>query len=560
MIFLDNLEWIAKLHDTPETFWISRIQLWQNAKNLLLIASIKDMELLKKYHFGQTEIFVGNPTAEEIKYAYLRYLLRNASGNYDLDMQVLDEIAQSMSVGKKTQILKAVENFRNSDENRRALKGFILTGPPGMGKTMIAKALANREKCYFMSPTLADLKGEYIGHSSAKVKRVFAEARGNAPTILFIDEADTVFPSRALGSGDKDSFTLDMVNQFLQEVDGSQTGEQRIFTIAATNRPEAIDSAIKSRLSREPIRIRLPTKEMRRLIFNDNLLQGGDTFRLDGKFFEDQVLSKSDSMSGRDIANFVTKLKTFARNQGIKLGNNNETRNLFDVMFQQREEDFIEELTSLGIFSRENIVSPPSNKLRLSSIIGYDNLKDQIALQVDYIRADQAQKKRYEDFKIVPQKGVLMYEPPGNGKSILAKAVAGEYGFYFFKVLSRDEFDSLVGNDILNGVVRGSLLIYISDETGLRSKRSKILFMAATNFYDKLDEAVKRQGRIDAHLLIDNPTEENGRRIEKKVSRPSGAELGMLYKELKEAAFRQDRLDGNRLVIDDGVLSKRFPK
>ena len=181
----------------------------------------------------------------------------------------------------------------------------MLTGPPGTGKTMIAKALANEKKCYFMAPTLADLKAEFVGQSSAKVKRIFAEARGNQPTILFIDEADTVFPSRDLNTSDRDSFGLDMVNQCLQEIDGAKTGTQKIFIVAATNRPMAVDSAIRSRLSGTPITIPLPDYNSRKQLFNKKLAP----FTLDEMFFIDDVLSKSDGMSGRDIDNFVKIIK-----------------------------------------------------------------------------------------------------------------------------------------------------------------------------------------------------------------------------------------------------------
>ena len=676
LIFWENLEWIANLYgDQPDHTWMSAMQKWQKSKNLLMISTIKDMEPLQRYHFDQEETFISNPSAEEIKYAYLRYLLKNAPRDYRFGMAELDDIAHGMSVGKKTlcacmrilrsvlkknpielrvedfdksiekmiaekvswekvrledstkQLIKtAVENFMRDDEKNPPRKGLILTGPPGTGKTLIAKALANETKCYFMSPTLADLKAEYVGQSSAKIKRVFAEARGNAPTILFIDEADTVFPSRSLGIGDRDSFSMDMVNQFLQELDGAQTGEQKIFTIAATNRPEAIDSAIKSRLSNEPIEIPLPSKEMRRLIFEDNLSHGGDPFSLNGKIFEDKVLTKSENMSGRDIMNFVKTLKETATQRGLKLGNDSDTEALFDAVFRMKEDYFIVEAMNLGIFSKGNIIKPGKNEMRLNAIIGYDELKEKIALQAEYIRADQYRKKQYDDFGIKPQKGVLLYGPPGNGKSVLAEAIAGEYGFYFFKVLSRDfatinpeqqiknleriftetarfskmtdcpgivlffdEFDSLVGTNVLNTVVRGSLLNYIADKNGLRNRDSKILFIAATNFYSLLDEAVKRQGRIDTHLLMDNPTPENGRmmlksffdkdaRVESVSSsiveeayeklfeeksnrqgRPSGAEIETLYKELKEIAFHRKSAEARKLIIDADIVSRRFP-
>lgn len=692
VLLLEGLEWISKMYDAQQDLrWIGILTKWAKENNLLVVATIKDFESIKKYGFEQEETFIGNPSALEIRYTYLRYLLRKTNDNYHLDLKVLQDVTQALSAGKKSlvdcmRILSAVlaknkaslkwEDFDNSisknipeevkladvrldyktkasikasvdklmDSPKEARKGLILTGPPGTGKTMIVKALANEEKCYFMAPTLGDLKGEYIGQSSGKIKRIFAEARANQPTILFIDEADTVFPSRNMGS-QGDSFGLDMVNQFLQEIDGATTGEQKIFTIAATNRVDVVDSAIRSRLS-EVITIGLPDKEMRRLIFEDNL-----GFSIKGKCYEEYMLEKSEKMSGRDITNFVKKLKEKAKLVSIELGKDDAIDNeLIAECFGNKEREAFEEIQRTGLIECK---TPGEIRNRFSDVIGYDDIKTKIKRKAEYISYNEDEKLRFENFGLEISKGTLLYGPPGNAKSMLAEAVAGEFGFYFFKVVSKnfvslyandtikkladifsrtiqfskimseagivlffDEFDSLAGS-LLSQDIRGSLLDFLSDQGGLRNKDSKILFMAATNYYKTIDEAVKRKGRIDEHIFMDNPTEENGKSMldnlfkkdkhikqpvankvltglyaklleisrrqikeaikiyentgdaglkkvrEQKLAntRPSGSDLRNAYQEMKNIAYYMDgKREPNQLIIDEDVLRAYSPE
>ena len=445
VLLLEGLEWISKMYDAQQDLrWIGILTKWAKENNLLVVATIKDFESIKKYGFEQEETFIGNPSALEIRYTYLRYLLRKTNDNYHLDLKVLQDVTQALSAGKKSlvdcmRILSAVlaknkvslvfEDFKDSisknipeevkladvrldsqtkasikasvdkfmDSPKEARKGFILTGPPGTGKTMIVKALANEEKCYFMAPTLGDLKGEYVGQSSGKIKRIFA--RANQPTILFIDEADTVFPSRNMGS-QGDSFGLDMVNQFLQEIDGATTGEQKIFTIAATNRVDVVDSAIRSRLS-EVITIGLPDKEMRRLIFEDNL-----GFSIKGKCYEEYMLEKSEKMAGRDITNFVKKLKEKANLVSIELGKDDAIDNeLIAECFGKKEREAFEEIQRTGLIECK---TPGEIKNLFSDVIGYDDIKTKIRRKAEYISYNEDEKLRFENFGLEISKGTLV--------------------------------------------------------------------------------------------------------------------------------------------------------
>lgn len=621
ILLVEDFEWVAQLYkNPPDTDWIARLQdpCWKQSNKLLILVTMRNMEKLADYGFAEEETFIPSPDSREIGLAYLRRIMVKSQPEYKLDYKELDVIANSMARGKKSllecirvldtvlqqnpsdlkaeyfqesaeqnieeqvewdevildldtknKIRRAVKQFMDSTDSKGRRKGIVFTGPPGTGKTMIAKALANMENCYFMAPTLADMKGKYVGHSSANIKKIFAEARSQEKTILFIDEADTVFPARDMNTSSGDSFGLDMVNQFLMELDGAKSGTQKIFTIAATNRIHAIDKAILSRLSDVPIEIGLPDGENRIKIFNKRL----KPFSLEKVSFKDMVQQKSAGMSGRDIDNFVKKLKEVISTE--QLGDNEDTRKIFQRLFSEREHNFLTELRDQGIV---NYIQP-SDDIRLKSqdVIGYEKLKAEIKKQIAYIKSDN--KLQYGQYKIKAAKGILLYGPPGNAKTMLAEAMASEAGFYFVKIVSQDfvsasaeqqvrkltaifqeiskfsqitnapgvvlffdEFDSLASKFTLSEAVRGTLLTFLADENGIRHADSKILLMAATNFFSHIDDAVKRRGRFDVHLFMDNPSEEDGKDLlrqlfykeRKIIKQPDQKLIDAIYEQLKK--------------------------
>lgn len=602
VVFLENLEWIAKLHNDPLIELLGKLRDWGAHRNLLLIISISDMKLLADFAFNEEPIYIGYPSALEIFYAYYRHLLRHESRTgqaMDIDLRQLDLIAHGLGAGRKTlkacmrilhrilakepqalsvadfadgfekgitekvawsdvllkkeiknQIMTTLDSFIAASKREKgeksstvAQKGLILSGFPGTGKTLIAKALANEKNCHFMAPTLAELKGEYVGQSSARVRRIFAEARANQPTILFVDEADTVFPGRQLGGNDRDSFGLEMVNQFLQEIDGAKSGGQQIFTIAASNRPDCIDSAICSRLGGTPIDIPLPDPDLRGELFDSYISKYQDEpFSLKGKFYEDEVLRKSDGMAGRDIFGFVAKLKDLSPEP---LRNDEESRCRFLECFK-REEEFL--LTGLkSLLSSENIIAPRDNKFSYKDFSGLDQAKKEVNRQVSYLKSGLLEREKYKEYGIKAGMGLLFHGSSGNGKSFFAECAAGEHGFYLIRVLRKDllaqsmtaelkkletifteirrfsrmlprdkgiilffdDFENLVGKEQINPAIGSALLNYLSNEKWLRDPESRIIFMAAVGADAELDAAFLRRGRIDSHIYVPNPDKES---------------------------------------------------
>ena len=176
---------------------------------------------------------------------------------------------------------------------RRPWKGILLFGPPGNGKTYLAKAVASEVEATFFSVSAANLISKWLGESEKLVRELYDQARKEAPSIIFFDEVDSLASSR--GSGENDAMRR-VKTQLLQAIEGIGTGDELIVTIGATNLPWEIDAAMRRRFERR-VMITLPDGEARAAIFNIHT----KGVELDEVDFE-KLGSLSDGYSGADIA------------------------------------------------------------------------------------------------------------------------------------------------------------------------------------------------------------------------------------------------------------------
>jgi SpoVK/Ycf46/Vps4 family AAA+-type ATPase len=193
-------------------------------------------------------------------------------------------------------------------------RGALLYGPPGTGKTQIARTLANESGLAFLAATTADVKAGYVGQSGQKVRELFERARGKAPCILFIDEVEAVAPERG-GSG-SDQFTNEIVTQLLQELDGVKKTDRHVFVLAATNLPERVDSAVRSRFEEE-IEIPNPDEKQRAQLFG-MFLSKQRAVDFDVAEVAAELARQAGDVGGRDIRNIVQRATQNAVRRAIR--------------------------------------------------------------------------------------------------------------------------------------------------------------------------------------------------------------------------------------------------
>jgi len=458
-----------------------------------------------------------------------------------------------------------------------APKGVLLTGPPGTGKTLLAKAVATETDSSFFSIAGPEIMSKYYGESEKHIREIFEKAQKNAPSIIFIDEIDSIAPKRGDGT---DQTEKRIVAQLLTLMDGLKSRGQTVV-MAATNRPEDIDEALRrpGRFDRE-LRINPPNEEGRKEILQ--IHTRGMPIKEDVDFNE--LAIRTIGFTGAD-------LEVLSKEAGLKSIKPffNDLKNMQEKIptevldkIKVSRKDFIEALKKVEPSAmREVLIKKPH--VKWSDIGGLKVAKDKLRelVELPLMRPDL-----YSVAGIKSSKGILLYGPPGTGKTLLAKAVANEANANFISVKGPELISKWVGEsekhvrEIFKKAKQVAPAIIFFDEFDSISKSrggfndssekvvnqllteldgveelEGVMVIAATNRKDLIDSALLRPGRIDAHVELPMPDIETREEIFKVHMKNMPIEKGIDSKEMAKKTEGWTGADIEAVVRFAGVNS-----
>lgn len=418
-----------------------------------------------------------------------------------------------------------------------APKGVLLHGPPGTGKTLLAKAVANETNANFYSLSGPEIMSKYYGESEENLRNVFKEAQENAPSIIFIDEIDSIAPKREEVHGEVERR---IVAQLLALMDGLEE-RGKVVVIGATNRINAIDPALRrpGRFDRE-IEIGIPDKKGRKEILE--IHTRGMPLAKDVDL--DKIAEMTHGYSGADLAALCKEAAIRALRRILPEIDLEADKIPAEILnkIEVTEKDFYDAFKSMSPSAlREVVIESPN--VHWDDIGGLEDVKQKLKEAVEW-------PLKYADIfhkmDAKPPKGILLYGPPGTGKTLLAKAVATESQANFISVKGPEFLSKWVGEseravretfrkarqaapcviffDEIDAIApaRGSIgdshvterviSQILTELDGLEELRD-VTVIAATNRPDIIDPALLRPGRFDRLIYIPPPDKEARKEI-----------------------------------------------
>jgi transitional endoplasmic reticulum ATPase len=422
-----------------------------------------------------------------------------------------------------------------------APKGVLLHGPPGTGKTLLAKAVANESNSHFISISGPEIMSKFYGESEARLREIFKEAREKAPSITFVDEIDSIAPKREEVTGEVERR---VVSQLLSLMDGLEA-RGKVIVIAATNRPNALDPALRrpGRFDRE-IEIKVPDKRGRLEILQIH----ARNMPLDTDVDQDKVAAVTHGFVGADLEYLCKEAAMKCLRRLLPELNLEDEKippeTLEKLIITMNDfESAIKEVTPSAM--REVYLEPPD--VPWSEIGGLDDIKRELQEAVEW---PMRFPDMYRQLGHAIPKGILLHGPSGTGKTLLAKAIATESEANFISVkgpelISKwigesergireifrrarqaspciiffDEVDSIApirGGGMEGGGGHGSTERVVSqlltEMDGIQEMHG-VVVIAATNRVDIIDMALLRPGRFDKVIYVPNPDSKTRQKI-----------------------------------------------